>query len=1387
MRIANLLLCICLVFFSVLDSKSQRANYWYFGANAGLNFNTTPPSVLTNGQTNGPDNTSTISDASGNLLFYTNGLTVWNNQHSAMPNGTGLVGNISAGQCALIVPIPCDPNKYVIFHVTEYSSPGYLNYSVVDMSLNGGLGDVVSSQKNVSLGSGWTEKLCAYYNAAGNNYWVLTHKWNSDQFVAFSVNSLSIAATSVTTSIGSTHNCGTYGSVHDAMGQLTISPDGTKVLNALTCQDKYELFDFNVATGVLSNSISITGTGGYAWGTAFSPDSKRIYTDAIFGLTILQYDINTYTQASILASQYTVASVAGSGYNFGYMELGPDAKLYIAKPSSGTLSVVNNPNAVGSACNFSLTGQSLGSKSSNHGISRIAYNIPGNSGGFSVVASPNATLGCTSQILTLTASPPLVSSSYTWSGPGISGSVTGNSISIGTAGVYTCLALGCSGSLIPVTYTVYNSASIPALLVSASASSVCAGSLVTLNVSGANTYTWQPVNLTGSVISVTPSVSANYTVTGTSSLGCTSNATLSITVLPNPNVLLLPLTQTLCAGQTLTVTQTGASSYTWQPGNVVTTGSQVVFTPSVSTVYTINGANSQGCRSTMYNTVTVNSLPNVSVSPLTNTFCSSSSLSFSASGASSYTWYPAGSSGSVLTVLPPLLSSNYTVTGLSIQGCTATVIKSTTVIPSPAVVASSNPPVSCGGGTVLLSGSGATNYTWQPGGITGQMILVNPSSTTIYTVTGEGAGCSGTATVIVSNPLSPSITSAGNIDCNNPITQLYITANSTTYTTLWSGPGIAAGVSSASVQVNAAGVYTAVLTDTVTGCSATSTISVSNNIGPVPVNIIPSTTLSCFPGPPVNLLVSSSASYTWFPSAAVSPSTGPVVSVNPSVTTVYSVVATLGVCSGSSAITISVNTTPTLTLSSSNNTLCAGSTATLSASGASSYIWIPGNSLGATVTLTPLSTTAYTVTGYNGICQSSSQTTLKVFPLPSLITSISPSIVCAGNTVTLTAAGGELLGWTSNNTFSAQPTILVTPSVTGVYLASGTNSMGCKSVQAVTVNVINLPVPIVFSSANTICSGGSVTLTAGGGTSYTWLPVNQTGSVVVITPSVTTLYTLALQNSGCTNYTTVLIQTEECFGSNFGVTKACSIPELFNGNYYKISFSVTAVNGSSQDFRNVSLNDDLSQTFPSPCTYSIEGIPRLNSSGSGLKPNPLFDGRSELSLTAPNSSTLFAGRRDTLVFIVLLDPHGFYGSLKNSVIGFANSPTNQLLSDSSNTGFVWDPDKDGDPTNNNEPTLFEIGIIELFIPEGFSPNDDGINDVFEIKGLQGRKLNLTIFNRWGNKVYIKDNYDNSWDGRPNVNSVHFGNSRLPEGTYYFLIQFTDGNKEIMHGFVVLRY
>jgi hypothetical protein len=365
-----------LTFIMLMRLNAQRHNIWYFGAYAGIDFNKNPPVALHDGRSNILDYNSCICDKRGNLLFYTDGMTVWNKNHEPMPNGTGLRGNSTAGQCGLIVPIPGSDSKYVVFQVTEFASPGFLTYSVVDMSLNLGLGDVVASLKNIDLDTAYTEKMCAYYNPVGHNYWVLTHRSRTNEFVAFSVDNQSIATHSVVTRIGSTHICGPVNRPHDAMGQLTISQDGRKVINVITDQDKIELFDFDIRSAVLTNSLSFSATPGEkAFGGAFSPDGTKIYVTGLSGANLYQYDLSNYSARAIQASKYVVDSSQPPN-NFFYMELGPDNKLYVTKNKSHFLPVINNPNGLRENCDYAAEGVNLGDRMSWGGLSRIAYNIP---------------------------------------------------------------------------------------------------------------------------------------------------------------------------------------------------------------------------------------------------------------------------------------------------------------------------------------------------------------------------------------------------------------------------------------------------------------------------------------------------------------------------------------------------------------------------------------------------------------------------------------------------------------------------------------------------------------------------------------------------------------------------------------------------------------------------------------------------------------------------------------------------------------------------------------------------------------------------------------------------------------------------------------------------
>ena len=130
---------ILLQFIPLLIFAQGQNNNWYFGLNAGITFNTNPPSALTNGQLNTFEGCAAISDNAGNLLFYTDGTTVYNKLHAIMTNGSALFGHLSSTQSAIIVPLPGSNTIYYIFTLDAFAGTHGVCYSIVDMTLILGL------------------------------------------------------------------------------------------------------------------------------------------------------------------------------------------------------------------------------------------------------------------------------------------------------------------------------------------------------------------------------------------------------------------------------------------------------------------------------------------------------------------------------------------------------------------------------------------------------------------------------------------------------------------------------------------------------------------------------------------------------------------------------------------------------------------------------------------------------------------------------------------------------------------------------------------------------------------------------------------------------------------------------------------------------------------------------------------------------------------------------------------------------------------------------------------------------------------------------------------------------------------------------------------------
>ena len=332
-----ILLVSFLFCFGLLYSQKQN-NQWRFGFGGALDFNTLPPSFVNGCVIAATEGSASVADRiTGALLFYTDGVTVWNANNQIMPNGTGLLGGVtlSSTTAAVIVPKPGSSNLYYIITVDEFTSNNGVRYSVVDMTLNGGLGDIVAGQKNIFLFQTNEERLEVVPASDGQSYWLLTHNNSNSSFYSFRINNTGIQNTPVVSTVGSAFQIN--------QGHIKINKQFNKVAMGIGDDSDIELFDFDNATGVLSNPITLNfNLLSIAYGIEFSPDGKLLYFSD--GYSILQLDLTQTTALAIQNSAYQVATVGG------VLQLGIDEKIYVA--SKFTIDAINCPNKLGAACGY---------------------------------------------------------------------------------------------------------------------------------------------------------------------------------------------------------------------------------------------------------------------------------------------------------------------------------------------------------------------------------------------------------------------------------------------------------------------------------------------------------------------------------------------------------------------------------------------------------------------------------------------------------------------------------------------------------------------------------------------------------------------------------------------------------------------------------------------------------------------------------------------------------------------------------------------------------------------------------------------------------------------------------------------------------------------------
>jgi outer membrane protein OmpA-like peptidoglycan-associated protein len=363
-------LIICAVFCLSTSAvwAQKEASVWYFGERAGVSFKEGTAKALTNSLISTTEGCATLSDSLGNLLFYTDGITVWNRNHLPMPNGTALHGDPSSTQSAIIIPKPESKNLYYVFTVDKEAGDKGLKYSVVDMVLEAKSGNV--TEKNTALKAPVTEKITAVKHRNNKDVWVITHDWKNNAFLAFLVSKNGVTKTPVLSNSGSIHI--------DSKGMLKASPDGSNLALAVEGMRIFELFDFDNQTGKVSNSLTLPlkNPEELPYGVEFSPDGSLLYGSAKD--KIYQYNLQAGSATAIANSAKVIGSTIVkpdfSGW-IGALQLGGDGKIYAAIFNQSYLAVINKPKEMGSHCDFKAEGFNLGGGICKLGIPTFAQNF----------------------------------------------------------------------------------------------------------------------------------------------------------------------------------------------------------------------------------------------------------------------------------------------------------------------------------------------------------------------------------------------------------------------------------------------------------------------------------------------------------------------------------------------------------------------------------------------------------------------------------------------------------------------------------------------------------------------------------------------------------------------------------------------------------------------------------------------------------------------------------------------------------------------------------------------------------------------------------------------------------------------------------------------------
>ncbi len=836
--------------------------------------------------------------------------------------------------------------------------------------------------------------------------------------------------------------------------------------------------------------------------------------------------------------------------------------------------------------------------------------------------------------------------------------ITANNLTIGND--YYLMIDGFAGDICNYTITANAGVQFPDIV--APRPSICYGDTTMLyGPALASSYLWSPGGDTTQNITVAPSTTTTYTLVAAGVCGKKQTLTKTITVNPLPTILINsgnPVS--VCNGSAVNLTASGAVSYVWSNSS---TSNPISVSPTTPTSYAVTGTDANGCVGVDSVTVQINSLPTPLINTANNSICNGGTTTLHASGGGTYLW----NNGTTLDslVVNPTTTTTYSVT-VDVGGCKDSTTQTVVVNPLPTINITGNNPV-CVGNADTLTAFGGVAYAWSTGS-TINTTVVSPTSNTTYTVTvTDTNNCVDSSSINVIVNSNPVATITGNsIICLGTSTSL-MAGGGTLYN--WNN-----GASTALINVSPQTDTTyAVIVNDANGCADSTSILIQ--VLANPSALITGVNTICL-GESTTLTATGGGTYLWNTT-----DTNSAITIAPTTNTPYSVIVNVGGCLDTATQNIIVNPLPVVSIT-GIDTICEGTSTTLTASSGGTYTWNTG-SIFDSIVVSPTSNSLYTVTVSNAYnCIDSANISVIVNPLPT-INIAGNTTICEGVATTLTVSGANAYVW---NTLAITSTINVSPTLTTNYSVVGTDLNGCIDSTQITITVLPLPIPVI-SGDSSICLGASTTLTATGGSTYLWSTTDTTSSIT-ITPNDTTTYTVIIGANGCVDST----------------------------------------------------------------TYNVDVIPL-----------PLIDAFNDTTIILGQSATIYA--QGTAPFN-WYPTDGLNCSTCASTIATPKETTTYCVSVTKNSCV-----------NSSCVTVFVDNICgDLFVPNAFSPNGDGNNDCLKVYNNCLKSVLFRIYSRWGELLYESDSIDGCWDG------THNGKA-LNTGVYAFTVKATliNGNEVELKG------